>query len=452
MNNKQIDVLVIGAGAAGIAASLQLAQAGLSVLMLEARSRIGGRMLTIHDKETGAAVELGAEFIHGRPPEIFDILHKHKIRSAEITGDFLRLEHGELQTSDFFSEVDRLMQNMTDRGPDESFSDFLDEYCPHKNQEKIKTWARGYVTGFHAADPNLISVHSLVKGMRAEEEIGGHETFRMEGGYATLLQIWEQQLRAGNVEVQLESVVKAVHWKKGGVEVEVAHGEKTSKYTAPKLLVTLPLSLLQAHSKTKAQTEGVVQFTPELSVKKPALDKLVMGKVIRVTLSFRERFWNDLHISDIGGKDSGKTLSDASFILSGEDWFPTWWTTIPEKLPVITGWAPFHCAERLADKSPDFVVEKATQTLANVLRVDAKEVRGLLTSAHYHNWETDPFSQGAYSYVKVGGDTAQKDLSVPIDETLFFAGEATDYTGHHGTVHAAIRSGHRAAKEILENS
>lgn len=443
--SKEIDVLVIGAGAAGITASLQLTQAGLSVLILEARARIGGRMFTIQDKETGAAVELGAEFIHGRSPEIFDLVKEHKIPIKEVEGDFLRIDHGEPQAGDFFSEVDDLMQNMTDRSPDESFSDFLDECLPSKNQDKVKIWARGYVTGFHAADPNLISVHSLVKGMRAEEEIGGHETFRMDCGYVTLIHLWEKQLQAAKIEVQLEHMVRAVRWKKGNVEVEVEKNGETSKYFAKKLLITLPLSLLQA----KTAREGVVQFMPELTAKKPALEKLEMGKVIRVTLCFRKRFWDSLHA---GGKPGGKSLADASFILSGEDWFPTWWTTLPEKLPIITGWAPFHCAEKLADKSPAFVVEKATETLAKIMRVDVKEVNRYLVSAHYHNWETDPFSQGAYSYVKVGGDTAQKDLSTPIDDTLFFAGEATDYTGHHGTVHAAIRSGHRAAKEILESS
>ncbi len=440
---KEIDVLVIGAGAAGITASLQLAQAGLSVLVLEARDRIGGRMFTIDDKETGASVELGAEFIHGRTPEIFDIVKEHKIHTKEVNGDFLRIDHGELQSGDFFSEVDELMQNMTDRTPDESFADFLDKYRSSKNQDKLKAWARGYVTGFHAADPNLISVHSLVKGMRAEEEIGGHETFRMEGGYATLVHLWEQPLHTASLNVHLGSMVRTVRWKKGNVEVEVEKDGKISQYSAKKLLSTLPLSLLQA----KTPGEGVVQFTPELKAKKPALDKLEMGKVIRVTLSFRERFWDGIHIKGMPG---GKTLADASFLLSGEDWFPTWWTTMPEKLPIITGWAPFHCAERLADKSPEFVVAKATETLAKIMRVDTNEINRYLTTAHYHNWETDPFSQGAYSYVKVGGDSAQKDLSAPIENTLFFAGEATDYTGHHGTVHAAIRSGHRAEKEILK--
>jgi monoamine oxidase len=369
-------------------------------------------------------------------------LKSHHITKRAVNGDFLRLEKGALQSTDFFSEVDRLMEQMNVRKPDEPFAKFLERCCPHKNQEKVKKWARGYVTGFHAADPELISVHSLVKGMRAEEEIGGHETFRMDGGYATLLEIWEQQLAQVGMHIQFESKVKSVHWKKNNAELEVEHKSETTKLDAPKVLITLPLSLLQA----KPGSEGAMKFTPALSSKKSALSKLVMGKVIRVTLCFRERFWDDLHA---GKNHDGKTLAKASFLFSGEDWFPTWWTTMPLKLPVITGWAPFHCAERLADKSTEFVINKATKTLSKVLQIDQKKINYLLTSAHYHNWEADPFSRGAYSYVKYGGDSAQKDLSAPINNTLFFAGEATDFTGHHGTVHGAIRSGNRAAEEIL---
>lgn len=280
--------------------------------------------------------------------------------------------------------------------------------------------------------------------MRAEEEIGGHETFRMDGGYRTLLEIWEQQLAEAGVQIELDHKVRSVRWNKGKVELTVEHRGEISKLNAAKALITLPLSLLQA----KADSKGAVKFTPALSSKKSALSKLVMGKVIRVTLCFRERFWDDLRASK---NHDGKTFANASFLFSGEDWFPTWWTTMPLKLPIITGWAPFHCAERLANKSGTFVIKKATATLGKILQVDQKEINGLLLSAHYHNWETDPFSLGAYSYVKYGGDSAQKDLSAPIDGTLFFAGEATDFTGHHGTVHGAIRSGNRAAEEILSN-
>jgi monoamine oxidase len=73
----------------------------------------------------------------------------------------------------------------------------------------------------------------------------------------------------------------------------------------------------------------------------------------------------------------------------------------------------------------------------------------LLGAAYFHDWQNDPFSRGAYSYGAVGSDGAQEALGRPIESTLFFAGEATDTTGNNGTVHGAIASGRRAAKEIL---
>jgi monoamine oxidase len=75
-----------------------------------------------------------------------------------------------------------------------------------------------------------------------------------------------------------------------------------------------------------------------------------------------------------------------------------------------------------------------------------------LSASYFHDWNSDPFSYGAYSYVKAGGEGCQATLAAPIANTLFFAGEHTDTTGHNGTVHGAIASGQRAAKEILKVS
>jgi len=170
-----------------------------------------------------------------------------------------------------------------------------------------------------------------------------------------------------------------------------------------------------------------------------------MGKVIRVTLRFRQRFWDDLRPPH---STESKSLANMSFLLSHEDWFPTWWTTMPEKLPIITAWAPFHCAERLSGKSTDFIVDKCLHSLSRVLKLSRSELESLLAHAYWHDWQSDPFSRGAYSYVRVGGDNAQQALAAPVESTLFFAGEATDVSGHNGTVHGAIASGHRAAREI----
>jgi monoamine oxidase len=228
------------------------------------------------------------------------------------------------------------------------------------------------------------------------------------------------------------------------VKVDVRDQKNESTLEAPRVLITLPLSLLKA----PVGQPGVVQFTPELpSQKKDALDKLEMGKVIRVTLHFRERFWDS--IKPAGARGS---LSNMSFLFGQDDWFPTWWTAGPAKSPIITGWAPFRCAERLAGQSHSFVVEHSLQTLSTLLRVGQSELQNILQDAHFHDWQTDPFSLGAYSYGKVGANEAQQVLTEPIYDTLYFAGEATDTTGNNGTVHGAIASGYRAAKQILDTT
>src|SRR5205807_7826312 len=91
-------VLIIGAGVAGLSAAVQLAHAGMQVLILEARDRLGGRIFTQHDPATRAAVELGAEFIHGRPCEIWDLLRQHNLQAREVVGEDWCARDGELCT------------------------------------------------------------------------------------------------------------------------------------------------------------------------------------------------------------------------------------------------------------------------------------------------------------------------------------------------------------------
>jgi monoamine oxidase len=444
------DIIILGAGAAGLSAAVDLAQAGLKVTILEARDRIGGRIFTKHDPVCDAPVELGAEFIHGRPPEIWTLLRKHRVQTREVKGEQWCLHEGKLRKCDFFSKVDQIFEKLDDRGPDQSFLEFLKRCCPNSdNDPKLqdaKTWARGYVTGFHAADPALISVHSLLRGIRADEKIDGDHPFRMKAGYQTLIEIFRRQLDQADVSIELNTRAQSVRWNQ--TEVKITALDEASEvftFAAPQVLITLPLGVLQANPDDK----GALRFSPGLPpAKLQALDQLAMGKVIRVSLRFRQRFWEKLRPSP-GSKS--KTLSRMQFLLSREDWFPTWWTALPDKWPIITGWAPFHCGERLSGRSEAFVVEKGLETLGKLLRIGRRELEDLLEASYTHDWQTDPFSRGAYSYVKVGGDSAQSVLAAPLNNHLFFAGEATDTSGHHGTVHGTIASGKRAAEQILES-
>jgi monoamine oxidase len=439
------DAIVIGGGIAGLAAASQLGHAGVSVRILEARSRIGGRIFTQHD--ASFPIALGAEFIHGCPAEIWEPLQKAAIKVTEVEGQNWCVSNQGLSPCNFFSQIDSILDKMDDSLPDESFLDFLERCFPNPTndpgKQEAKQRALGYVTGFNAADPSLVGVHWLVQGMRAEEGIQGDRAFRSRNGYEDLVELFRQQIAMHDVTVQTDAVVDSVRWRPGSAEVTIHNAEGSSVFAASRVLVTLPLAVLKA----PIGQPGVVRFTPSLPQQKvESLNKLEMGKVIRVVLRFRQRFWDT--ISPPG--EPSKTLSNMSFLFSQDEWFPTWWTTMPQKLPIITGWGPFRSAERLSGHSHSFVMQHSLQTLGLLLGIHATKLESWLEAAYFHDWQSDPFSRGAYSYGRVGSDGAQQSLAAPIEKTLFFAGEATDTSGHNGTVHGAIASGYRAAKEILQ--
>jgi monoamine oxidase len=438
------DVIVIGAGIAGLAAAAKLGRAGLAVMILEARNRVGGRILTQCDPASDVVIELGAEFIHGLAPGIWEPLQNSHVRITEVEGDNWCADET-IHPCNFFAQVDQILAKMDATLPDESFLQFLERTTSRSDdpeQQDAEKRALGYVTGFNAADPRLVGVHWLVKEMRAEERIEGERAFRSKNGFEDLVTIFRGQLAATGIPVQTETVVESVDWSRGRAVV-TAHGrEGTSVFTTARVIVTLPLAVLKA----PPGKMGSVQFSPALPKENLcALDKLEMGRVIRLVLRFRHRFWET--IAPLG---ETKTLANMSFLLSQDQWFPTWWTAMPERVPIITGWAPFECAERLSGKSHSFVVERGLATLSRLLHASVGSLESDLEAAYCHDWQTDPFSLGAYSYGKVGADGAQEALGRPVENTLFFAGEATDTSGHNGTVHGAIASGYRAAGEILQ--
>jgi monoamine oxidase len=257
-----------------------------------------------------------------------------------------------------------------------------------------------------------------------------------------LVEIFEQAATLASVAINNGAVVEAIRWKAGLAEVAGQRAGVPFVTSAPRVLVTLPLAVLQA---TPGQL-GAIEFSPALPQQKlEALHKLEMGKVIRVVFRFRRRFWDELSPADA----DGKTLSRMSFLFSDDDWFPTWWTTMPDQAPAITAWAPFHSAERLSGKDKAFVIQQGLRSLGRILGLSVRILETEFEAAYFHDWQRDPFSRGAYSYGKVGSNGAAQALGKPTANTLFFAGEATDTSGNTGTVHGAIASGRRAAMEIL---
>ncbi len=431
MGVDSTEVLVVGGGVAGLAAAAELGRAGVQVELVEARDRLGGRIFTIHEPQFKTPIELGAEFIHGKPPEIWDLLREMDARVYEVEGDHWCSRGGKLSLCDFFEKVETLLQEMTSAGPDRPFTDFLESADA---DSETKQQALAYITGFHAARADEISMHSLVHGLQADAAIQGDRAFRLDGGYDLLVNHLAAKCEAMHVKVRRGCVVRQIRWSKDGVAVaaqDVRDGHVS--LLASRALMTVPLSVLQQ----PADSPSAIGFSPTLAAKHDALQHLAMGNVLRVTLRFRERFWAH------GG------LSGLSFLFSDDDWFPTWWTLAPHTAAVLTGWSPSAHAEKLAQRTSEFIIQQALGSIAKLTERRREEVVRLVEKAYVHDWQADPFARGAYSYVKVGGESAQRALAAPLEKTLFFAGEATDYTGHHGTVHGAIASGRRAAQEIL---
>jgi len=216
--SNSADVIVIGAGAAGLAAAGELSTAGLTVLLLEARDRIGGRIYTDHS--LGFAVELGAEFVHGRSPDIFELISRAQLEIAQVAGEMRRKRNGVWGDSGrVMAEVNHLFENMPAGEPDQSFKQYIER---SQYSAETKQLALDFVEGFHAAKPDGVSVHWLIHTTRAEEAINGETSFRMRHGYSLLVRSLSETLDGERCKVLLNTSVSEISWQRREVRVRAA--------------------------------------------------------------------------------------------------------------------------------------------------------------------------------------------------------------------------------------
>jgi monoamine oxidase len=386
---------------------------------------------------------LGAEFVHGKPPQLEAYLKKHDLKLHELGGQtYSQEDDGELKPSsdelgeNIFAKLDKLDPSSF---PDETFEDTLSTRFAG-TREDDKHSARMFVGGFHAADPARISTHSIIYGDRASHEIEEDRMFHIVGGYDKLLEVLVRSL-SENVTIRTRLPVTQVDWRRDPVVVLAGaeNSEQMQEFIAPQVLVTLPLGVLQQEYRPL----GAVTFKPPLVDKRAALAKLAMGPVVRVTLRFDSAFWEDSQVMGEGA------LRDPHFIFSGDPSFPTWWTAASH-LAFLVGWCAGPCAESKAAIEEGELCSQAIAALERIFRLPEGLMAQRLTHFYYHDWQSDPYSRGAYSYVLAGGMGAQQELARPLADRLFFAGEATQSDGHHATVHGAFSSGVRAAEEIVK--
>ncbi len=428
MRKGPIDVAVIGAGVAGLAAAGELRRQGFRVEVYEARDRIGGRILTHRDERFPMPLELGAEFIHGEAPLTERLLREAHLSDYNLDGDSWRAKGGHFHRDEgFWDEIDRVFDAIDSRKKDLSFDDFLAQSPGGKSLARAREAARAFVQGFHAADPAELSTLALAPREAGEPSEEAARIGRVVEGYDRLAEWLARDL---GEDLHLGAPVREIAWEPGRAELTLPDGSRVNAQAA---VVTVPLGVLQA----PPDEPGGIRFRPDPPKLRQTLGLLAMGPVLRLVLGFRELPWH-------GRGDLGRMR----FLQTGDETFRVWWTAYPLRLPVLVAWSGGPPAGAFSRRSPEEIEAAALRALARQTGISRQRIASRLEGIWSHDWNGDPFSRGAYSYARVGGSEAAKALARPVGKTLFFAGEAADEEGRTGTVEGAIGTGLRAARQV----
>jgi monoamine oxidase len=428
MERFDADVCVVGGGVAGLCAAEHAGRAGMSVLLLEARNRLGGRILTeFVSDHSGLPLELGAEFIHGRPPALLSRIREESLPISEVQGKMYRMISGAIKPADENdNRVDAILSSLAQAKQDEPFESFVQR---EKVDDAGADWATSYIEGFNAADAKLIGTRALAYQQEAEERIGGSNSWRLDGGYTKLVNALAAR-QAPGTQVMLNTVVSSIKWTRGKVEIQANRSQVDQvNVRAKAAVITVPIGVLRRGGGAFIQFEPIPPVFSDL-------DGVVMGDAARLILLFRKPVWEE-------------TAPGLGFLLSRDEHFPTWWTRTQGTDYLMTAWCGGPKTRWMRGKSKAELTETAMRVLASLLKSERAALEAALQSSHYHDWQSDPFSCGAYSYVRAGGFEAAQRIALPAENTLWFAGEAVATDGHWGTVHGAMGSGQRAAEGIV---
>jgi monoamine oxidase len=342
--------------------------------------------------------------------------------TVPVLGAHYRADRSHIEPlGDTFKRIGRVFRKMkADRAEDRSFQEFLEDRPGGIRLREERELAAAFVRGFNAADPWYISEAALAE--QGNPAQGAQKAARPLDGYTAVVDLLAKPCEP---YIRLQQHVHQVLWDKHQVQVATLQGDV---FQARTLICTIPLPHLQQHS---------IVFEPDVPRIRRAADQLVMGHVVRVGVVLRERVW-----------EQQRKLHDVAYIHTPRQTFNVWWTQHPLRAPVLTAWSGGPPASRLSAQGSAVVEETAIGELGAALQLRRSRVEALIEGVYYHDWTKDAYSLGAYSYVGVGGKDAPKQLTRPVESTLFFAGEATD-AENSGTVEGAIASGKRAAGQIL---
>ena len=420
---KRFDVLVVGAGAAGLAAARELRSRGCTVAVLEGRDRLGGRIDTRRLPGLAAPVELGAEFVHGRPKLTVALLREAGVETVETAQTQIAGTAGEATRTDDdrFAAVADLFTRVDLEAPDESLDAFLEREASAPPMQWLRDYARAMVEGFDAADPAIVSVRSLAlewNGAASIEE----GSLRPATGYDALVAHLARSLDDERATLVRGAVVERIE-RHDGVTIDARIGGELHRFEGSRAIVTVPIGVLHANA---------IAFDPPLPQRTAqAIDAIAMGGVVKIALQFDERFWDD-------------RFGDVAFFQSFDTPFPAVWTPLPQRVPLLIAWAGGTRTQPLQPLDAEQRVTRALESIASIFGMPVDAVRAHMVASLEHDWQKDPFARGAYSYERVGAGDARSRLAEPVGP-LHFAGEATAETAQAGTVTGALMSGIRAA-------
>lgn len=330
-----MDVIIIGAGAAGLMAAKKLSEGGLKVCVLEARSRIGGRIYSSYN-DSLEVEEGGAEFIHGHLQTTFDLLKEANVPIQEIFGDVWNIKDGKWkQENDFFNNYDLVIKKLRGLKEDISIATFANKYFHEVKYHNLRKSLTAYVEGYYSGEIERTSAKAFLEECLSEDE----QQYKPEGGYGKMLDFLQQKITAAGSVITLSTAVKQISWSKGNVVVTDTAGRE---YTAAKVVVTVPLGVWSA----PANAEGAIQYKPALPAKTAAVSQMGFGSVIKILLYFKNVFWEGENLEKLTKRQGIKlhmAISDQPV--------PTWWTQLNNRSHLLTGWLSGPSAEKIKDQT-----------------------------------------------------------------------------------------------------